>query len=237
MFRNRTCRTLVAAGLTVALAGCAAMEANPRTTKGAAVGTVAGAGTGAAIGAIVGGGKGAAQGAAIGAVVGLLGGGLIGNYMDRQAKDMEVVLAEQDRLRRQQEQLNISLSSDVLFASGSAAIQPGGQNKLRQMADVLNKYPQTTVQITGHTDSRGSEASNLDLSQRRAAAVADAFVANGVNAARITALGQGESLPIADNNTPEGRAQNRRVEIVINPDQSLRTEQPQGGSAPAAEPR
>lgn len=236
MFRNRTHRTLVAAVLTVTLAGCAAMEANPRTTKGAAVGTVAGAGTGAAIGAIVGGGKGAAQGAAIGAVVGLLGGGLIGNYMDRQAKDMEAVLAEQDRLRRQQEQLNISLSSDVLFSSGSATIQPGGQTKLRQMADVLNKYPQTLVQITGHTDNRGSEASNIELSKQRAQAVANAFVADGVNAARISTFGQGESLPIADNNTPEGRAQNRRVEILINPDQSLRNEQP-GGAAPGTEPR
>ncbi len=236
MFRHRNRRTLVAVVLTVALAGCATMEANPNTTKGAAVGTVAGAGTGAAIGAIVGGGKGAAQGAAIGAVVGLLGGGLIGNYMDRQEREMQAVLAEQDRLRRQQEQLNISLSSDVLFASGSATIQPGGQTKLREMATVLNKYPQTIVQITGHTDNRGSEESNLDLSNRRAQAVASAFAANGVNPARISTSGQGESMPVADNSTPEGRAQNRRVEIVINPDQSLRN-QAQGGSAPAGEPR
>jgi outer membrane protein OmpA-like peptidoglycan-associated protein len=235
MFRNRTRRTFVAAVLTVALAGCATMEANPNTTKGAAIGTVAGAGTGAAIGAIVGGGKGAAQGAAIGAVVGLLGGGLVGNYMDRQAKDMQAVLAEQDRLRRQQDQLAISLSSDVLFSSGSATIQPGAQNKLRQMADVLNKYPQTTVQITGYTDSRGSEASNVELSKRRAEAVASAFVADGVNPARISTYGQGEAMPVADNSTPEGRAQNRRVEIVINPDQNLRNEQ-QGGAAPASEP-
>jgi len=232
-------KRLIATTLLLSLAGCQAYQGAPRTVKGAGIGAAAGAGTGAAIGAIVGGGKGAGEGAAIGAVVGLLGGGLIGNYMDRQAKEMEGVLAEQDRLRRNQEQLQVVMASDVMFSSGSAALQPGAQDKLRRFAEVLNRYPRTTVQIIGHTDSRGTEESNDELSRRRARAVADELVADGVSSSRITTLGRGATKPIATNDTPEGRAQNRRVEVNVNPDEGLRAEQ--GGSggavAPADEPR
>ncbi len=220
---------LVAIGLSASLVGCALYERNPRTVKGAGVGAVAGAATGAAIGGIVGGGKGAGQGAAIGAVVGLLGGGLIGNYLDKQAEEMQGILAEQDRLRREQERLNVAMASDVLFTSGGANLYPGGRDKLRQFAGVLNRYPRTTVQIAGHTDSRGSEESNNDLSRRRAQAVADELIAAGVSAGRVTTRGLGESQPVATNDTPEGRAQNRRVEIVVAPDEGLRAEQAGGG--------
>jgi outer membrane protein OmpA-like peptidoglycan-associated protein len=224
--------------LCVSLAGCSVYESNPRTVKGAGIGAAAGAGTGAAIGAIVGGGKGAGQGAAIGAVVGLIGGGLIGNYMDNQAREMEAVLAEQDRLRRNQEQLQVVMASDVLFSSGSATLQPGARDKLRQFANVLNRYPRTTIQIIGHTDNRGSEESNDELARRRARAVADELIADGVSAGRITTLGRGETQPVATNDTPEGRQQNRRVEINVNPDEGLRAEQGGGGAgAPVEEPR
>lgn len=221
------------------LVGCEAYQGAPRTAKGAGIGAAAGAGTGAAIGAIVGGGKGAGQGAAIGAVVGLLGGGLIGNYMDRQAKDMEAVLYEQDRLRRNQDQLQVVMASDVMFSSGSAMLHPGARDKLRRVADVLNRYPQTTVQVIGHTDSQGTEASNDDLSRRRARSVADELIADGVNPGRVTTFGRGASQPVATNETREGRAQNRRVEIDVNPDQSLRNEQTGGGGGgyPSQEPR
>ncbi len=210
--------------------GCAAYEGAPRTVKGAGIGAAAGAATGAAVGAIVGGGKGAGQGAAIGAVLGALGGGLIGNYLDQQAKEMQAILAEQDRLRRQQDRLDIALASDVLFASGSASLQPGARDKLRQLAAVLNRYPRTTIQVIGHTDSRGSEQSNLELSRRRAEAVAEELVQAGVAPSRITTFGRGESSPIASNETPEGRAMNRRVEIIVQPDEGLRQEQERGGT-------
>ena len=230
---------LVVGVLVTALAGCSLYESNPRTVKGAGVGAAAGAGTGAAIGAIVGGGKGAGQGAAIGAVVGLLGGSLVGNYMDNQAKEMEAVLSEQDRLRRTQENLQVILANDVLFDSGSATIQAGGRNKLRQLADVLNRYPRETVQIVGYTDSRGTEQSNLDLSQRRAHAVAEELTANGVSSSRISTRGLGASDPMATNATPEGRAQNRRVVITVTPDQGVANEPAGsgGGGGGAAEPR
>jgi outer membrane protein OmpA-like peptidoglycan-associated protein len=239
MSNTMIAKNLMVTILLFSLAGCAAYQGTPRTVKGAGIGAVAGAGSGAAIGAIVGGGKGAGQGAAIGAVVGLIGGGLIGNYMDQQAKEMEAVLGEQDRLRRNQEQLQVVMPSDVTFSSGSAALQPGARDRLRRLAEVLGRYPRTTVQVIGNTDSRGTEASNDELSRRRARAVADELVASGVSAARISTLGRGASQPVATNDTPEGRAQNRRVEIDINPDQGLRNEQSGGGggAAPYEEPR
>lgn len=229
MFRKLVSAVLVL-GLFVSLTSCSVYESNPRTVKGAGVGAAAGAGTGAAIGAIVGGGKGAGTGAAIGAVVGLLGGGLIGNYLDNQAKEMQGILSEQDRLRQQQERLDVTLASDILFTSGSATLYPGGRDKLRQFAGVLNRYPRTTIQITGNTDSRGGEQSNEELSRRRAQAVADELIADGVSASRITTRGVGATVPIATNDTAEGRAQNRRVEIVVAPDEGMRAEQGGGGS-------
>jgi len=216
------------------LPACAAMQDNPRTVKGAAIGTAAGAGSGAAIGAIVGGGKGAGQGAAIGAVVGLLGGALVGGYMDSQAKEMQAILTEQDRIRQEANRLNVTLSSDTLFASGSADIFPGAREKLRQFAGVLNKYPQTTIVVTGHTDNRGTAQLNQTLSDQRARAVADALVADGVSAARITTRGVGASMPVADNTTPEGRAQNRRVEITVD---DATGQAPPAGGLPTPEPR
>ena len=228
---------LIVVTLTCSLAGCSVYESHPKTVQGAGVGAAAGAASGAAIGAIVGGGKGAGEGAAIGAVVGLLGGGLIGNYMDNQAKEMQAVLSEQDRLRQEQERLNVTMASDILFTSGSSSLYPGGRDKLRQFAGVLNRYPRTTIQITGHTDSRGSEQSNNALSLARANSVRDELTANGVSASRVSVRGVGASVPMATNETPEGRAQNRRVEIVVNPDEGLRAEDSGSSGGGAQEPR
>jgi outer membrane protein OmpA-like peptidoglycan-associated protein len=221
---------VTAAVLSVSLlAGCAAWEGQSRTVKGGVYGTAAGAATGAAIGGIVGGGKAAGKGAAIGAVVGLIGGSLIGNYMDRQAQQMQQVLDRQDRLERRGEEIYMSLSSDILFTSGSAALAPGAEDKLREVAGILQQYPRTTIEVVGHTDSVGSEASNQVLSERRAAAVRDVLVRDGVSPARIVTRGAGELRPLADNSTREGRARNRRVDLTIRPDGSFN----ETGGAPA----
>jgi outer membrane protein OmpA-like peptidoglycan-associated protein len=124
----------------------------------------------------------------------------------------------------------------------SARLQPGAQDKLGDIARVLQKYPRTQIQIVGHTDNRGSEASNEGLSERRAAAVRDVLVRDAVDPGRITVRGEGETRPVATNATPEGRALNRRVELVTRPDTSLaadgRREEPGGAPpAPAEEPR
>jgi outer membrane protein OmpA-like peptidoglycan-associated protein len=219
--RVRRNLTALALGSTLLVAGCGWWEERGRTTKGAVYGTGAGAATGAAIGAILGGGEGAWKGAAVGAAVGGLAGTGIGYYMDRQAKDMQEVLSRQDRVEREGETLHVALSSDVLFDSGKASLQPGAQDKLVEVARVLNRYPRTSIEIVGHTDDRGGDASNQALSERRARAVRDVLVRDGVTAERITTRGAGESRPVATNSTPEGRSLNRRVEIVTRPDDSF----------------
>jgi outer membrane protein OmpA-like peptidoglycan-associated protein len=221
----------------LSLTSCSLIEQNPRAAKGTAIGAATGAGAGAAIGAIVGGGKGAGTGAAIGAVVGALGGGAIGHYMDRQAAEMQQVLAEQDRVRREQERLQVVMASDVMFESGKAYLQPGARDKLRRLANVLNRYPRTNVEIIGHTDNRGSDASNYQLSEQRARAVADELASAGVVPSRMHTRGEGESRPVATNDTAEGRAQNRRVEINVDPDQGLRAEDAGGQPVGYEEPR
>jgi outer membrane protein OmpA-like peptidoglycan-associated protein len=221
-------RAAAVAACAVLLSSCAAWEQQNRTTKGAVYGAAGGAAAGSAIGAIAGGGSGAWKGAAIGAAVGAIGGGLMGNYMDKQAEEMQKVVGENDRLRKESETIYLSLGSDVLFDSGKATLQPGGRSKLRELANILDRYPRTIVTITGNTDSRGSDALNDRLSKERAQAVADELVADGVNPARISTSGVGASNPVATNATPEGRQQNRRVDIVVKPDGS------QGSSAPPA---
>ena len=214
----------LAVTLTLTLLGCEAYHQQSDTTKGAVLGTAAGAAIGAGIGAIADGGEGAWKGAAIGAAVGGVGGGAIGNYMGKQAAEMEAVLAEQDRIRQDQETIYLSLGSDVLFDSGSAALQPGARDKLLEVAGILSRYPRTTISITGHTDSRGAEEMNYELSLRRARSVAEQLASDGVSPNRMTTRGQGESAPIASNDTREGRQLNRRVELVVAPDAGLRAE-------------
>jgi outer membrane protein OmpA-like peptidoglycan-associated protein len=227
-------KSVLASVGTLPAGGCAAWQGQSRTVKGAVYGTGAGAATGAAIGGILGGGEGAWKGAAIGAAVGGISGGLIGNYMDRQAREMQGVLDRPDALERRGEELYMSLASDILFTTGSAALQPGADDKLREVAGILQRYPRTMIEIVGHTDSVGSETSNQTLSERRAASVRDSLAANGVSSARVIVRGAGELRPLADNSTPEGRARNRRVDLTLRPDQGLQAEAAQPGGA--AEP-
>lgn len=222
--RRAIVASAVAGSIAICMPGCEAYQRQSGTTKGAVVGTASGAAVGSAIGAIAGGGKGAWKGAAVGAVVGGIGGGLIGRYLDQQAAEMQGVLSENDRLRREQETLYLTLGSDVLFDSGSAALQPGARDRLREVAGILNRYPRTVIDITGHTDSRGAAEMNQELSQRRARAVADQLIGEGVSSARINARGEGETRPVANNETLEGRQLNRRVEMVIRPDSEFRAE-------------
>jgi outer membrane protein OmpA-like peptidoglycan-associated protein len=214
------------------LTSCSTWQKQSRTTKGAATGTAAGAAAGAAIGAAAGGGQGAWKGAVIGAVVGGIAGGLIGKYMEKQAKEMEAILAEQDSLRIEQEQIHVAMAGDVLFETGKAYLQPGARDKLSRFAGVLKRYHRTEIEVIGHADSRGTEEFNYDLSLQRATAVADELASNGVSRSRIRTRGEGESRPIASNETAEGRAMNRRVEINVTPDQGLRAEQASADQAP-----
>lgn len=226
-------RTTIIAACAVSLGSCATWDQQNRTTKGAVYGTAAGAAAGSAIGAIAGGGDGAWKGAAIGAVVGAVGGGLMGNYMDKQAQEMQAVIDQNDRLRKEQETIYLTLGTDVLFDSGKATLQPGARTKLAELAGILARYPRTIVTITGNTDNRGSVELNDRLAKERAQAVADELVANGVSPSRILTFGAGFSNPLATNDTPEGRQQNRRVDIVVKPDEGLKEESAQPAPAPS----
>ena len=201
----------------LALAGCAEMT---QTQKGALIGTGGGAAVGALAGQAIGGNtKGTLIGAAVGAAAGGVTGGLIGNYMDKQEAAMRQQMAASEgvSVKRNQDNLDVNFKSDLLFDTNSFTLKTGAMDDLAKFAKVLNDYPQTTIIVTGHTDSKGSAELNQKLSERRAEAVKNVLVSEAVAPTRITTVGLGASKPIADNATEAGRAKNRRVDITIKP--------------------
>ncbi|MBV5318273.1 MAG: OmpA family protein [Desulfobulbaceae bacterium] len=182
-------------------------------------GTGIGAGVGAGVGAILGQAIGhnttsTLIGAGIGAALGGIAGNQIGAYMDNQEQELRNAVAQSDAasIRRDQDVLTATFKSDVFFDSGSSQLKPGAYNELNRITNVLNQYPQTTIRVEGHTDTRGSAESNQQLSERRAISVKNALAQQGVDTRRVEAIGYGESQPISSSD-----AVNRRVNIVINP--------------------
>lgn len=197
--------------------GCAPEN---KAQKGAAIGAGAGAATGAVAGQMIGKDtKSTLVGAAVGAVAGAAIGGGVGHMMDKQEEEMRKALAESDAaaVRREQNLLAITLKGDVTFDVNSAKVKPGLVSELERIANVMVQYPDTRILVEGHTDNAGKEKYNQQLSERRAKAVMDILVQKGVAPTRMTAKGYGETMPVADNGTKEGRMQNRRVEIKIEP--------------------
>ncbi|UCG88441.1 MAG: OmpA family protein [Gemmatimonadota bacterium] len=187
-------------------AGCAT-----KAQTGAAVGAGAGAAAGAAIGAAAGN---TAAGAIFGAVIGGAAGAIIGNYMDRQAEEIERDI-EGARVERIGEGIKITFASGILFDVDKSDLKWEAQQNLTKLAGILNKYDDTNILIEGHTDSDGAEQYNLELSNRRAQSVANHLSGLNVNPTRFTMMGYGEMQPIASNETAAGKAQNRRVEVAI----------------------
>ncbi|MCA8879482.1 MAG: OmpA family protein [Rhodobacteraceae bacterium] len=182
-----------------------------RTGTGAVAGAIAG---GLLAGPITGGGTGtAAAGAAAGAIIGAA----IGNALDKQAADLQRSLDDSITVTNQGNQLLVTFPQAILFATDSATVSSGSRGELQKLAANLQQYPNTVVTVIGHTDNTGDAGYNFDLSSRRAGSVASILVNAGVAGSRITAIGRGEDQPVASNLTPEGRAQNRRVEVVIKP--------------------
>ncbi|WP_102109501.1 OmpA family protein, partial [Oceaniglobus roseus] len=156
--------------------------------------------------------------AAVGAAIGAAGGAVVGNILDKQAQELRGDFSNGaiDVVNTGNE-LIVRMPQDILFATDSAAVSPGLQGDLRVLASNLNRYPNSIVEVQGHTDSDGAAAYNLDLSQRRAQSVSSILIANGVSSGRVRAVGYGEDRPVASNLTAAGKAQNRRVDIVIRP--------------------
>ena len=200
------------------LASCTAPQT--KQEKGTAYGAAGGAAAGALLGQAIGRDtKGTLIGAGIGAVAGGVIGNQIGKSMDEQEAAMrrELAAVEAANIQRNADVLAVTFRSDYLFAVGSANLNAGSYNEISRVSRVLNQYPNTSIQVAGHTDSTGSEQFNQTLSEQRASNVKNALVGQGVDPNRITTVGFGESAPVADNSTESGRQQNRRVVITIQP--------------------
>lgn len=154
--------------------------------------------------------------AVAGAVLGGVAGAGIGNALDRQEAELRAELGN-GTIVNNGNQLIVTLPNDIVFGFDSASVSVQSQSDLQAVAASLNRYPNTTVNVIGHTDNVGDAAYNQDLSERRASAVARILIASGVSASRINIVGRGEDQPVASNQTTAGRAANRRVEIVITP--------------------
>ena len=195
------------------LAGCAEnVRNNPNTAGGALIGALGGA----VVGTLFGGDD--RRNALIGAGVGLLAGAAVGQYMDNQQRELEASLAGTGaEVYRQGDSLVVNFPANVTFAVDSSQIQPGFYRTLDDVSATLNRYPQSYLDVVGHTDSTGSDAYNQSLSERRAGSVSNYFRSRGVEPARIASYGMGETQPVASNADTYGRQQNRRVELRITP--------------------
>ena len=204
---------------TVALSGC---TTNPYTGESQAGNAGIGAGLGAVLGAGVGvlssSKKDRGKGALIGAAAGAALGGGAGYYMDvQEAKLRDKMKGTGVSVTRNGDNIILNMPSNVTFDSSSSSLKPAGANTLTGVAMVLKEYPKTAVNIIGYTDSTGTRALNMKLSQQRADSVGSSLITQGVAANRIRTAGMGPDNPIASNSTEDGKAQNRRVEITLSP--------------------
>ncbi|WP_213683994.1 OmpA family protein [Roseicyclus sp.] len=208
--------TILATASVLGLSGCVSNTPAPMGER-----TQAGAIIGGMVGGFLGGTTNDSNpglGAVVGAAAGAVAGGAIGAALDRQAQDLRGSLANDDIvIQNTGEELIVTMPDGILFDVDSAAIRASLQSDIRTLARNLQAYPNTTVDVIGHTDNTGSAGYNQDLSSRRAQAVAGVLLEQGVSPSRVRAYGRGEDAPVASNLTPEGRQLNRRVEVIIRP--------------------
>lgn len=215
---NQTNKLVVGAMAVLMLTtGCKNMN---RTQKGAAVGTAGGAAVGAVIGRAAGN---TALGAIIGATVGGVTGAVIGKKMDKQAEEIknEVPGAKVERVG---EGIVVEFSSAVLFGFDQSALTTKSESTLDDLIRILNKYPDTNLEIQGHTDNKGTDEYNQGLSERRASAVASYVKGHGISSGRVKTVGFGMNSPKYTNDTDAGRAQNRRVEFLITANEKMKND-------------
>ncbi|TRW95773.1 OmpA family protein [Paracoccus sp. M683] len=215
----------IALAATASLIGLAGCTTDPYGNQTQMSRTQQGAIAGAVIGGVLGATRDSdknSQGkdAIKGAIVGAAAGAVAGNIMDAQAAALQQSVSNPNiRIINHGSYLQVIMPEGILFATDSAAVSGPAQNDLYAVARNLNQYPNSRVEVVGHTDNTGRSAYNQDLSQRRAQSVAGILTAAGVNGNRVVAVGRGETQPIASNDTVQGRASNRRVEILIRPTQ------------------
>lgn len=207
--KNMIIIPLASALILSACTGNGSFSDNQRAAIGGAIGAVAGGVLGHQVGN--------KNGRYVGAVVGALAGAAVGNYMDRQQAQLQQQMQGTGvGIKRVDDStLQLNIPGDVLFATNQYQIQPNFYPTLNTVAQTLNQYPQTIVHVYGFTDNVGDANYNQGLSERRASSAAQYLISQGVNSQRIVVRGYGENNPRASNTTPQGRAQNRRVEIFI----------------------
>ncbi|HZL08548.1 MAG TPA: OmpA family protein [Prolixibacteraceae bacterium] len=197
---------------------CASLN---KTQKGGAIGAVAGGAMGAVIGKVAGN---TGLGAIVGAAVGGTTGAVIGHKMDKQAKEIEKTVPDA-KVERVGEGIVVEFSSNVLFGFDSSNLSGDAKINLDKLVKILNAYPDTDIEVQGHTDSKGSESYNQRLSERRAGAVSGYLTSHGgISYSRVSTRGFGETMPKYDNNTASGLAQNRRVEFLITANEKMKAE-------------
>ena len=208
---SRLTLSLLTAGFL--LVGCAGTETGlTKAQTGALIGGVAGAIAGKSTS------NHDTKRAVIGGAVGALAGYGIGAYMDKQEAELNKELKGSGvEVERKGDTINLNMPGGITFDTGKANIKPNFTPVLDDIANIMSKYPETKIEVQGHTDNVGNDASNLTLSQLRAQSVTSYLSAKGVDSSRIKSIGFGESIPVASNDTPSGREANRRVEIKIIP--------------------
>lgn len=191
-----------------------------RTQKGAVIGGAAGAIGGNIIGRAAGN---STLGTIIGAAVGGTAGAIIGHDMDKQAEQIKNDIPGA-KVERVEEGIKVEFNEKILFAFSKSDLGDSAKNNLNKLVAILNQYPNTNIEIQGHTDSRGTDEYNMGLSQRRANTVRDYLALQGIAGTRMTTRGFGESAPAYSNDTPEGMAQNRRVEFLITANDQMKAD-------------
>jgi outer membrane protein OmpA-like peptidoglycan-associated protein len=203
--------------ITVLFASCASWN---KTRKGAVIGTAAGGAIGAIIGRTT---NNTEIGAIVGATVGGAVGAVIGNEMDKQAEEIKRQVPDAN-VERVGEGIIVEFNSNILFGFDQSNLSDEARTNLDKLVTVLNTYAETNIEIQGHTDSRGSEAYNQNLSVQRAGAVSNYLAQRGISRNRLTTKGFGENAPRYDNDTDEGRRLNRRVEFLITANEKMKAE-------------
>jgi outer membrane protein OmpA-like peptidoglycan-associated protein len=203
--------------IAILFAGCSSMN---RTQKGAAIGTAGGAAAGAVIGRASGN---TALGAIIGATVGGVTGAVIGRQMDKQAEELKNEVPDA-KVERVGEGIIVELSDKVLFDFGKSDLTDASRRSLDKIVEVFNNYPDTNIEVQGHTDDKGTEEYNQGLSVRRAVTVTDYLNNKGIVNSRLNVKGFGELAPKYDNASDDGRTQNRRVEFLITANEKMKAD-------------
>ncbi|MCB9278308.1 MAG: OmpA family protein [Lewinellaceae bacterium] len=203
--------------ITLVLAGCASWN---KSQKGAVIGAAGGGAAGAVIGKASGN---TTLGAIIGATVGGAAGAVIGHQMDKQAKEIEEKVPEA-KVERVGEGIAVEFNSAILFGFDQSDLTANAKNSLDDLVTILKDYPDTDIEIQGHTDSSGSEEYNQKLSVRRAASVGNYLSARGVSPGRLVMVGYGETAPEYPNTTDANMALNRRVEFLITANEKMQQE-------------